>query len=108
MKKLTQEEAASRMGIVRSTYANYESGKREPDFDTATKMADFYDVNVGWLLTGENEKGNVYTLPDSEYERIIKEAEAHFKVDLHDDPVVLAAVRQMIQMLAEAKAKDNR
>lgn len=46
----TQEEAAKKLGLVRSTYSNYESGKREPDFETATGMAKFYGVSVDYLM----------------------------------------------------------
>lgn len=51
----TQEEAAKRLGLIRSTYSNYESGKREPDFDTAKEIADFYGVSVDYLLGGVKE-----------------------------------------------------
>lgn len=49
-RNLTQEEAAKRLGIVRSTYSNYESGKREPDFDTTKLLANFFEVSVDYLL----------------------------------------------------------
>jgi transcriptional regulator with XRE-family HTH domain len=61
-KGLTQEEAAKRLGMVRSTYSNYENGKREPDFETAKKIADFYDKTVDYLLgssTGDPVKNAV-------------------------------------------------
>ena len=47
--KLTQEEAARRMGITRSALAMYETGKREPDFETMELIADFYNVNMDTL-----------------------------------------------------------
>lgn len=55
---LTQEELAKRLEMPRSTYSNYESGKREPDFYTAKKIADFFGVSVDYLL-GREEKDSV-------------------------------------------------
>lgn len=52
----TQEEAAKRLGLVRSTYSNYETGKREPDFETAKMMAEFYEVSVDYLLGGYRDQ----------------------------------------------------
>ena len=57
-KKLTQGEASKRMGIVRSTYANYENGKREPDNETLKKMAEFYEVSLDYLLGNDNNPLN--------------------------------------------------
>jgi transcriptional regulator with XRE-family HTH domain len=48
--KLTQEIAALKLEMPRSTYSNYESGKREPDFETTNKIAQFFDVSVDYLL----------------------------------------------------------
>lgn len=41
---LTQSELGSRLGIAKSTISLYESGKREPDFETLEKFADFFNV----------------------------------------------------------------
>ncbi|WP_426452023.1 helix-turn-helix domain-containing protein [Paenibacillus sp. S-38] len=53
-KKLTQEQVAEQTGIPRSTYSNYESGKREPDIETIKMLAQFNNVSVNYLL-GETE-----------------------------------------------------
>lgn len=53
---ITQSEAARRMGIVRTTYSNYEAGNREPDNETLKKIADFYGVSVDFLLGAEEKK----------------------------------------------------
>lgn len=53
-KGLTQGQAAKKMGIVRTTYSNYEAGNREPDHETLAKMADFFEVTVDYLLGKTN------------------------------------------------------
>lgn len=52
---LTQNDIAAHLGISRQAYANYETGKREPDLKTLVNIANFFGVTVGYLL-GEEEK----------------------------------------------------
>lgn len=105
---LTQMDVANRLGISNGTLSGYERDYRDPDTDTLIKLADLYDVSINWLLGKENNKESAYTLPESDIERVIKETEDQYNVNLHDDPVVLAAMKQMIQMLAEAKSKEQK
>lgn len=49
-KKLTQQEVADYLSMSRSTYAQYEIGRREPDFGTLSKLADFFGVTGDYLL----------------------------------------------------------
>lgn len=53
--ELTQTEAARRMGITRSALSMYETGKREPDFETLELIADFYNVDMNTLVGGSSE-----------------------------------------------------
>ncbi|HEY8402074.1 MAG TPA: helix-turn-helix transcriptional regulator [Cytophagaceae bacterium] len=68
-KKLTQQQAAKHLGIPRSTYSNYELGKREPDFETLKNIANFFEVNIDWLL-GEDMKNKPISKHDPLYEKI--------------------------------------
>ncbi|MER1260578.1 helix-turn-helix domain-containing protein [Bacillus sp. C3(2022)] len=54
-KKLTQEEMAAKIGVHRGTYANYERGNRQPDYETLTKIADFFEVSIDYLIRGESK-----------------------------------------------------
>lgn len=49
-KDITQGVVADVVGISRATYAHYEINKREPDFETLKKMADFFNVSTDYLL----------------------------------------------------------
>jgi len=55
-KKLTQEEMASKIGVHRGTYANYERGNRQPDYETLIKIADFFEVSIDYLLRKETQE----------------------------------------------------
>ncbi|PZM61859.1 helix-turn-helix domain-containing protein [Paenibacillus dendritiformis] len=50
IKKKNQQEVADELGISRSTYSGYESGQREPDFDTLRMIADYFEVTTDYLL----------------------------------------------------------
>lgn len=54
----TQVELAKKIGISRSTIAMYETGAREPDFETLEKIADFFDINTDFLLGRTNGTQN--------------------------------------------------
>ncbi|MFU1797323.1 helix-turn-helix domain-containing protein [Paenibacillus azoreducens] len=49
-KKISQQELSDRLGFNRATYARYETGDTQPDFDTLKKLADFFDVSTDYLL----------------------------------------------------------
>ena len=67
---MTQIETAEKLGISRSTIGMYETGAREPDFETLEKIADFFHVNVDYLLgrigqtAALSENGSQYYLND--------------------------------------------
>lgn len=49
---LSQQELAEKLEISRSAIGMYETGKREPDFDTLVKFSKFFGVSVEYLLNG--------------------------------------------------------
>lgn len=54
----TQEETSLETKIPRSTIANYESGRTEPDIENLGILADFYQVSVDWLIGTNGGKKN--------------------------------------------------
>lgn len=67
---------AENIGVAKSTYSLYESGKREPNVDTIKKIASSLNVSADTLLGIDNEpttlaahfEGDEYT--ESEMEEI--------------------------------------
>lgn len=53
-KNMPQEELAKHLKIGKSTLGMYETNKREPGFEMAHKIADYFGVTVDWL-TGDKD-----------------------------------------------------
>lgn len=55
---LTQEQLVQQLGMHKTTYTNYEQGKREPPFWLMIRLAKFYNVTLDYLadLTTEPRK----------------------------------------------------
>lgn len=49
-KGLTQADLAATLSLGESTISFYESNKRQPDYETLTKIADFFKVSTDYLL----------------------------------------------------------
>jgi|GEM_PF-345678 len=71
---LSQKELTDRLTINRSTYARYETSSTQPDFETLSKLADFYNVTVDYLLGRTHEK--MYS-----YEEVIQHKLMNFRQD---------------------------
>jgi len=75
---LSQKFVAEQIGVKNNTLSGYESGNREPDSETLTKLADYYEVSTDYLhcrsdnikvLTAENN--NYHSL--NEIDKLIKQ-----------------------------------
>lgn len=52
---LSQSELAEKLGVAASTISMYEVGKREPDFETEERIADFFNTDLNTLRGRDNE-----------------------------------------------------
>lgn len=52
---LTQAEIAARLGVDRSTYAKYENGQSEPNFEMLQKLADLFRSSADFLIGGTDQ-----------------------------------------------------
>ena len=53
---LTQVELASKLGIVQSSYADWERGKKKPTQENLVKIAQILNVSVDYLVGNSEEK----------------------------------------------------
>ena len=49
-KGLTQDDLAKALKVSRSTIGMYENGSREPDYETTEAIADYFNVDIDYLL----------------------------------------------------------
>ena len=63
-KGYTQETIAKALGISRSAVGMYESGKRIPDSEDLEKFADFFNVDIDYLL-GRSKQSTYYINPEA-------------------------------------------
>ena len=65
-KGISMKELGKKIGVAESTISQYETGKREPDFETLLKLGEFFNVSVDCLLRGEqyHEKTPALTAKD--------------------------------------------
>lgn len=75
-KKLTQEELAQATGLSRSAIGMYESGSREPNFETLEILADFFNVDMNTLLDRSQSSQGYYLNPEA----------AKMAQELYDNP----------------------
>lgn len=52
---LSQSELAKKLGVSTSTISMYEVGRREPDFETEEKIADFFNTDLNILRGRDTE-----------------------------------------------------
>lgn len=62
--KLTQQNIADVLGIDRTTYTFYETGVSKPSLVTLAKLADIYNVTVGYLLGVEENNPKLKRIPE--------------------------------------------
>lgn len=56
-KNITMKQLGLLFGAAESTVSHWETGKREPDNETLSRLADFFGVSIDYLL-GRNETKN--------------------------------------------------
>lgn len=61
---LTQQEMADRLKISRSSIGMYENGEREPSFELLELIADYFNVDMNYLLGNKESSEHI---PDHYY-----------------------------------------
>ena len=56
---MTMKELGEKVGVAESTISQYETGRRDPDFETLLKLAEQFDVSVDYLIRGKIYNGEI-------------------------------------------------
>ena len=54
--ELTQEELSQKVGVIRKTVSNWERGFSRINPEHAKKLANYFQVSIGYLLGVSNDK----------------------------------------------------
>ena len=54
-KGITQVQLAETMGVFKGTVAMWETGKREPNFETLNQLSDIFDKRIDYILGYSND-----------------------------------------------------
>lgn len=52
---LTQDKLVQQLGMHKTTYTNYEQGKRDPPFSFIIRLASFYGVSIDYIAGRTND-----------------------------------------------------
>ncbi len=90
---ISQTYIAGQLGITKQSYSLYELGKREPDFEMLSKIANLFETDVDFLLHG------------SEFENMVSDTKLKFALfgDTEIDDAVLEDVKKLAKELAKKK-----
>lgn len=58
-KKLTQEQLAEKLNVSGRTVSRWETGSNMPDIGMLVEMADFFDVSIPEIVSGERKSENM-------------------------------------------------
>lgn len=90
--ELLQKELAEELCLSQQTISLYESGKREPDYETLNRIAGFFNVSVDYLLGRTNVRNpymaNNTKSPEEKYPEI-HDVEDAMKVILEQPGLML-------------------
>lgn len=108
-KDVTQKDVADYLGVVRGSYAHYEIERRQPDYDTLIKIANYFNVSVDYLIgrTRIKEYGSLTNLQEFatlDEKRLLREFRS---LSAANKKVVVALIKQLIEAEREAEASED-
>ncbi|MER2047269.1 MAG: helix-turn-helix transcriptional regulator [Solibacillus sp.] len=102
-KGISQKFVATKIGVNNSTLSGYESGYREPDGETLSRLADFYEVTTDYLLGRSNNSqlsSNTETLMnDIDLGLSIDEIMEKYNLKFEGDPLMKDDVEKIITVV---------
>lgn len=114
---LSQRDFASKIGVAPSTVGMWESGQREPDFEMALRLADFFNVSVDYLLGAGKDENRFNSFPSdydgADMEDILNSLEEADGLMLYGDPLSdearasIVAAMKLGMDAAKAKNKEK-
>ncbi len=83
-KDISQEELGKVLSLTKASISLYESGKREPDFETLQKIASFFNVTTDYLLGRTDNRKDSTPSIDDELNAIMRELGPDVTLQFYD------------------------
>ena len=103
----TQDEMARFLGITRPAYTAYETGRRQPDYETLIKLADFFNVPIDWILGRTNNRKMLDSDVHLETDEIVNDsqiaADIGSQLGKEASPELLKLIREVVNETLEEK-----
>lgn len=107
----TQQSFADVFGVAQSTVGNWEAGKREPNYETTLKLANFFHVSVDYLLGQEGAEvpamESTHKLPHAKYREVLAEGGMRLLMDA-DAKVPEEHVEEIVEFIKMKQRKYGR
>ncbi|MCI8361066.1 MAG: helix-turn-helix transcriptional regulator [Clostridiales bacterium] len=65
-KGITMKQLGEIVGVAESTVSQYETGKRDPDYETLLAFAGYFGVSADYLLLGEDKNSGQSEVSDAD------------------------------------------
>ncbi|WP_148550714.1 helix-turn-helix domain-containing protein [Paraclostridium bifermentans] len=105
-KKINQAELGEIIGISPSTVGMYEREQRFPDKDTLSKIADYFEISVDYLL-GRTDERNI-TKKKPKLDPNVKTIAAHRLGDIDDlDDDAIEKINEYIEFIRMQQNKNK-
>jgi len=95
---LTQDTLSKQSGLTKSSIAMYETGKRKPKIEVLERLADFFNVDLDYLV-GKSDRTTVIVPPAPQKSDGLPELNARDERDIERD------LEDMLHSVAQADYK---
>ncbi|MFA0815989.1 MAG: LexA family protein [Anaerofustis sp.] len=94
-RSISQKDLAETFCIPPSTFNQYETGKRQPDYDLIKKLADYFDVSTDYIL-GRSEQSNTLqpSAPGAKWIPVLGKVQAGTPVEAVEDIIDYEEINQ--------------
>lgn len=108
-KKLTQEELAGRIGVIRATYWAYEKGSIMPPYDKLEQLADIFGITIDELMGREVDRTDI----SDDLSRLLRKLEKEDQLyegrllDGQSRELLIVSLENSIRLLNIMKGSDD-
>lgn len=108
-KGLTQEALAKCIGVTRGTIGNYEQETREPDRETLETIADYFNVDIDYLLGRKEWTTSINSPKELHYNYATKtfDVETTYIEQVLKDSVLSKRLEEYAKKLIELKEMED-